>query len=208
MTASPVAAALVFCVCTGVLPAAEPAHEHAAMEDRATPGGASAAQVVGTYSQADLAFLTHMIVHHRQALELCALVNGRTQREEFRRFARYLNDAQQAEIDQMEALLQQAASRGATIPEARFDADPPMAGMLSMAQMAAIAQAHGKEFERLWLEGMIRHHQGAVDMALAQQEAQYRNRNQPFGLDTLVDDMLAVQRAEIGRMKDWLVDWR
>jgi len=55
---------------------------------------------------------------------------------------------------------------------------------------------------------VFRHHQGAVDMALAQQVAQYRNRNQPFGLDTLVDDMLAVQRAEIGRMKDWLVEWR
>ena len=208
MTAARVAAALLLCLRTGVLLAAEPAHDHAAMEEHGTPGGASGAHVVGTYSRADLAFLTHMIVHHRQAVKLCALVDGRSQREEFRRFARYLNDAQQAEIDQMEALLQQAASRGAAIPEAHFHADPPMAGMLSTAQMAAIAQAHGKGFERLWLEGMIRHHQGAVDMALAQQEAQYRNRNQPFGLDTLVDDMLAVQRAEIRRMQDWLVDWR
>jgi uncharacterized protein (DUF305 family) len=83
-----------------------------------------------------------------------------------------------------------------------------MAGMLSTAQMAAIAAARDAEFERLWLEGMVLHHQGAVDMALAQQESQFRNRNQPFGLDTLVDEMLAVQRAEIGRMKDWLAAWR
>ena len=196
----------MLCLRTGVLPAAEPAHDHSAMEDRGAQG--TPGQVMGTYSRADLTFLSHMIVHHRQALELCALVKGRTGREEFQRFARYLNDAQQAEIDQMEALLQQAAARGASVPEADFKADPPMPGMLSTAQMAAIAQAHGSDFERLWLEGMIRHHQGAVDMALAQQEAQYRNGNQPFGLDTLVDDMLAVQRAEIGRMKDWLVDWR
>lgn len=171
----------------GALPAAEPAH---------------------TYSVADLTFLTHMIVHHQQALELCALVNERSQRVEFHRFARYVNDAQQAEIDQMQALLEQAAARGATIPEAHFHADPPMTGMLSRTQMAAIAQVRGARFERLWLEGMILHHQGAVDMALAQQEAQFRNRNQPFGLDTLVDDMLAVQRAEIGKMRDWIVDWR
>jgi uncharacterized protein (DUF305 family) len=55
---------------------------------------------------------------------------------------------------------------------------------------------------------MVLHHQGAVDMALAQQEAQFHNRNQPFGLDTLVDEMLAVQRAEIARMRDGLADWR
>jgi uncharacterized protein (DUF305 family) len=194
------AVALLACLLwAGVTPAAEPAHEHAA-----APGG----PIVGTYSAADLTFLTHMIVHHQQALELCALVDERSSRADFQRFSRYLNDAQQAEIDQMKGLLAQAAARGAKIPEAHFHDDPPMAGMLSKARMAAIANARGGEFERLWLEGMILHHQGAVDMALAQQEAQFRNRNQPFGLDTLVDEMLAVQRAEIGRMRDWLAAWR
>jgi uncharacterized protein (DUF305 family) len=173
-------------------------------------GGAlpAAEPLQGTYSAADLTFLTHMIVHHQQALELCALVNERSQRAELQRFARYLNDAQQAEIDQMQALLAQAAARGAEIPEAHLHADPPMAGMLSTAQVAAIRQARAAQFERLWLEGMIQHHQGAVEMALAQQEAQFRNRNQPYGLDTLVDEMLAVQRAEIRQMRDWLVGWR
>ena len=74
--------------------------------------------------------------------------------------------------------------------------------------MAAIASARGLEFERLWLEGMILHHQGAVDMALAQQEAQFRDGNQPWGVDVLVDDMLAVQRGEIHRMQTWLKEWR
>lgn len=214
MIAARITASLVLCAGAGMAPAAEPAHDHAAMDHDhgATTAEATAeaagAPFAGTYSGADLTFLTHMIVHHQQALELCALVEDRSRRGEFHRFARYLNDAQQAEIDQMQALLQQAAARGAKTPETRFHADPPMAGMLSKAQMAAIAQARGAAFERLWLEGMILHHQGAVDMALAQQEAQFRNRNQPFGLDTLVDEMLAVQRAEITRMKDWLVDWR
>ena len=201
------AIALLACLsCAGVTPAAEPAHDHAAMaHDHAAPAGGP---IVGTYSTADLTFLTHMIVHHQQALELCALVDERSPRADFQRFSRYLNDAQQAEIDQMKGLLTQAAARGATISEPRFHDDPPMAGMLSKARMAAIRNATGSEFERLWLEGMILHHQGAVDMALAQQEAQFRNRNQPFGLDTLVDEMLAVQRAEIGRMKGWLATWR
>lgn len=167
-------------------------------------GALPGASLQGTYSLADLTFLTHMIVHHQQALELCGLVNGRSQRAELQQFARYLYDAQQAEIEQMQALLAQAEARGAVIPEAHFHSDPPMAGMVSRAQMSAITRARGAQFERLWLEGMILHHQGAVDMALAQQEAQFRNRNQPFGLDTLVDELLAVQRAEIARMMDWL----
>lgn len=192
MIASRIVVSLILCLPATTVPAAEPVHDPA--------------PVGSTYSEADLAFLTHMIVHHQQALELCALVEDHTQRAELHRFARYLNDAQQSEIDQMRALLQQAAARGARIPQTHFHADPPMAGMLSRAKMAAIAQARGAEFERLWLEGMILHHQGAVDMALAQQEAQFRNRNQPFGLDTLVDEMLAVQRAELARMKDWLAD--
>ena len=160
------------------------------------------------YAPADLQFLTHMIVHHNQALELCALVPSRSEREEFHRFARYLNDAQQTEIDQMKGLLKSAADRGVQIPEAHLHGDPPMHGMLSKAQMTAIANARGLKFERLWLEGMIYHHQGAVDMALAQQEAQFTDGHQPWGVDVLVDDMLAVQRAEIHRMQGWLRDWR
>ena len=161
-----------------------------------------------SYAPADLRFLTHMIVHHGQALELCELVPARSQREEFHRFARYLNDAQQSEIDQMQGLLKAAADRGAQIPQAHLHGDPPMQGMLSRGQMAAIANARGLQFERLWLEGMIYHHQGAVDMALAQQEAQFKAGNQPWGLDVLVDDLLAVQRGEIHRMQNWLKEWR
>jgi uncharacterized protein (DUF305 family) len=209
MTPPRITAVLLLCLCAGALPAAVPAHDHAKTgHDHGAMAAGKDAASTGMYSAADLAFLTHMIVHHQQALELCALVVERSQTKEFHRFARYLNDAQQSEIAQMRALLDQAAARGATIPEIRFHADPPMAGMLSSTQMAAIRQARGAEFERLWLEGMILHHQGAVDMALAQQEAQFRNRNQPFGLDTLVDEMLVVQRGEIGKMKEWLVAWR
>ena len=168
----------------------------------ASPGGAS------PYTDADLTFLSHMVVHHEQALELCALVPTHSNREEFLRFARYVNDSQQAEIHQMQGLLRMAEERGATIPAHHLHGDPPMAGMLSRAQMAAIAAAKGPQFEQLWLKGMILHHQGAVDMALAQQETQFHSGNQPWGVDVLVDDMLAVQRAEIGKMNTWLRQWR
>jgi uncharacterized protein (DUF305 family) len=168
----------------------------------ASPGSAP------PYTDADLTFLTHMILHHEQALELCALVPTHSGREEFQRFARYVNDSQQAEINQMQGLLRMATDRGAVVPEHHLHGDPPMAGMLSRAQMAAIAEARGLQFEQLWLKGMIQHHQGAVDMALAQQEAQFQSGNQPWGVDVLVDDMLAAQRAEIDKMNTWLRQWR
>jgi uncharacterized protein (DUF305 family) len=159
------------------------------------------------YTDADLTFLTHMVLHHEQALELCALVPTHSSREEFQRFARYVNDSQQAEINQMQGLLRMATDRGAVVPEHHMHGDPPMAGMLSRAQMTAIAESTGPQFEQLWLKGMIQHHQGAVDMALAQQEAQFHSGNQPWGVDVLVDDMLAVQRAEIDKMNTWLRQW-
>ena len=211
---SPVGAAIGVLV-AGTLGANEPAsdmpatgHDHASMVHAAGDGGAKPRTLGGsTYTAADLTFLTHMIVHHQQALELCALVPSHSSREAFQRFARYVGDAQAAEIAQMQGLLKLAAERGATIPEQRFDADPPMAGMLSRAQMAAIRAAFGGDFERLWLQGMILHHQGAVDMAMMQQDAQFKSGNQPWGVDVMVDDMLVGQRSEITKMRGWLADW-
>lgn len=166
------------------------------------------AQAATPYSDADLQFLQHMIMHHGQALELCRLVEGHSTRVEFQRFARHVYDAQDAEIHQMQELLKLAAERGAQLPQEHMHGDPPMAGMLSKAQMEAIKAAKGADFEQLWLKGMILHHQGGVDMAMAQQEAQFRNGNQPWGVDTLVDDMLSVQRAEITQMRAWQRQWR
>jgi uncharacterized protein (DUF305 family) len=166
-------------------------------------GGADA-----LYTQDDLLFLSHMIVHHEQALELSALVPPRTTREELMRFARHVDGAQRAEIDQMQSLLKLAADRGLTIPSHEGHGDQPsMPGILPKTRMAAIAAARGPEFERLWLEGMIVHHEGALDMSRAQQRRQIESRRRPYGIDVLVDEILVVQRAEITKMRAWLAEW-
>ncbi len=169
--------------------------------------GLGLAQTPPLYTEDELLFLTHMVMHHEQALEMAALVPSRTHREEFIRFARYVDGAQRAEIDQMKALLRMAAERGIEIPRHEMLGDPPMAGMLSKAQMAALSAATGARFERLWLEGMIYHHQGALDMARAQQQRQFESGREPYGIDVMVDDILAVQRAEITKMRTWLKEW-
>jgi uncharacterized protein (DUF305 family) len=107
----------------------------------------------------------------------------------------------------MQSLLDLAADRGVVVGAHELRGDPPMPGMLSRAQIDALASATGIEFERLWLEGMIYHHQGAIDMALAQQQQQLESRRQPFEISVLVEEILVEQQAEITKMRAWLDDW-
>ena len=180
-------------------------HQHGAAP--AAPAAPAASEKAPLFTQQDLMFLTHMIVHHEQALEMTAMVPSRSHREEFLRFARYLDGGQRSEIDQMKGMLRVAAERGLEIPHHEMTGDPPMTGMLSKAQMAALAAASGAQFEKLWLQGMIYHHQGALDMAREMQQRQFETGRQTFGIDVLVDDITEVQRAEINKMKMWLVQW-
>jgi uncharacterized protein (DUF305 family) len=138
---------------------------------------------------------------------MALLVPERTERDEFVRFASYVRRGQAAEIESMRSLLDLAADRGMVVGEHGLHGDPPMPGMLSRAQIDALASATGIEFERLWLEGMIYHHQGAIDMAIAQQQQQLESRRQPFEVSVLVEEILVEQQAEITKMREWLGDW-
>lgn len=159
------------------------------------------------FSDQDLLFLHHMSMHHQQAVDMGLLVPSRSDRAEFVKFTDYVKRGQAAEIALMRSWLDLAAARGLEVPEHPPHGDPPMHGMLSSAQMAALEASTGAEFERLWLEGMIFHHQGAIDMSHAQQEHQRATDRRPYGLGVLVEDILVEQRAEIAKMRGWLEEW-
>ena len=189
-------------VAAAALVTAEASAQRAGMLD------SSAGEVVEPlYSAADLMFMQHMIVHHEQAVVMSLLVPERSARPEFHQFAGFVRRAQAAEIGMMRSLLDLAAERGLDLPEEHLHGDPPMAGMLSSAQMDALAAASGDEFERLWLEGMIYHHQGAIDMSHAQQRQQLASGRRPYGLGVLVEEIVVEQRAEITKMRVWLDAW-
>ena len=156
------------------------------------------------YTEDDLRFLQQMIAHHQQAVDMARLVRARSERVELVRFAEKLGRTQAAEIEQMQSLLDLAAARGQTLPEHASHASHEMPGMLSRAQLEALAPARGGEFERLWLEGMIYHHEGALTMAAAQQRRQLESGRRPYGIDVLVEEIVEVQRAEIAQMRAWL----
>ena len=179
----------------------------AAAQPAGAPASSAEAVVEPLFNAEDLRFLQHMIVHHEQAVVMSVLAPERSDRQEFVRFADYVKRAQAAEIGLMQSLLDVAAERGLDLPDDHPHGDPPMAGMLSSAEMDALAEASGAEFERLWLEGMIYHHQGALDMSHAQQRQQLADGRRPYGLDVLVEEIIVEQRAEITTMRAWLDDW-
>ena len=94
------------------------------------------------------------------------------------------------------SLLAAAAEREVPMPAQHLHGDPPMAGMLSTAEIDAITAARGAEFERLWLDGMILHHEGALDMA---------NDEIDDGIDpetiALCESIVTSQTAEIIEMQ-------
>ena len=152
-----------------------------------------------SYSPADVQFMQDMIPHHYQALEMSALVADRTNRPELIDVAGRIDASQQDEIEFIEQWLRE---RGEHVPdpgdqEAMHTAHR-MAGMASPQQMADLAAAEGTDFDRMFLQLMITHHDGAVTMVdelVEQPGAAY----DPV-LFEFTNDVTNDQTAEIERM--------
>lgn len=158
-------------------------------------------------SAADVKFMQGMIMHHAQAVEMTALIESHTQNKELRSLGARISSSQSDEISFMKRWL---AARGEPIaPEMTHmhGAHTPahnmlMPGMLTDKQMGALRKAKGKEFDRLFLKGMIQHHNGALimvkdlfDTAGAGQDAELFN---------FASDVDSGQRAEIRVMQTML----
>jgi uncharacterized protein (DUF305 family) len=150
------------------------------------------------HTQADTQFMQHMIAHHAQALEMTALVPDRAESGELPLLARRIETSQRDEIAQMQRWL---TDRGEETPgphahHAGLDAVMP--GMLTPEQLSQLARARGHEFDRLFLEFMIKHHAGALIMVeelFAQPGA-----GQESEIFSFASDVEADQRMEIDRM--------
>ena len=119
-----------------------------------------------TYTSADVSFMQGMIVHHQQAVEMAVLVEDRTNQEDIVAIAGRIRSSQADEIEFMQEWL---SDRGEPIAMPGMEGHAGhmhhmMAGMASPEQMAALAAAEGTEFDRLFLNLMIAHHEGAIDM--------------------------------------------
>jgi uncharacterized protein (DUF305 family) len=186
----------------GAAPGPEPSHAELEALYRARVDSARL-----RYTDADVRFVTDMIVHHGQALEMARLAPTHGAGPAVRTLAARIVNAQRDEIDIMRQWLR---DRGQADPGAEHDATdapamhgadhpPSMPGMVSPEQMRLLEAARGVEFERLFLTYMIQHHRGAVEMVqalfategAAQDEAVFK----------LASDVHVDQITEIARMQ-------
>lgn len=159
------------------------------------------------YNAADIEFAQMMIPHHEQAIEMAQLAPGRTSNREVLTLATQIEAAQGPEIETMQSWLQQWGAP-TTAPTGSADAHGGHGGtgetasehgMMTAEQMAALTAAKGPEYDRLWLEMMIEHHEGAVVMA--QQEIAKGSNPQA---KAMAQQIINTQNAEIAEMKKLL----
>jgi uncharacterized protein (DUF305 family) len=133
-------------------------------ENRTISAAASADLSNVAFTPADVTFMQGMIGHHQQALEMVALIADRTSRDDMKLLGKRIELSQVDEIQMMQDWLK---ARGQSLPDPHAHHQPGatlMPGMLTMEEMAKLQAAKGVEFDRQFLEGMIKHHGGALLM--------------------------------------------
>ncbi len=150
------------------------------------------------HTAADVRFMQGMIGHHAQALEMTALLESRTTSDDMRKLAQRIEVSQADEIKMMQQWLQ---ARGQPLPDPHAHhahGATLMPGMLTPEEMARLAAAKGPSFDRLFLEFMIKHHEGALTMV--KDLFATRGAGQESEIFAFASDVDADQRMEIDRM--------
>jgi uncharacterized protein (DUF305 family) len=162
------------------------------------------------FNSADVTFATDMIPHHAQAIEMVTLTDTRTLDPEVKALADSLRDAQAPEVETMVDWL---TAWGEEIPETSIDhtnaghdmsampsmESSDMPGMMTADDMQALEDASDTDFQNMWLDMMIEHHQGAIEMARTEQA----EGESPDAL-SLAESIETSQQAEIEQIKQLL----
>ena len=189
------AGVLALSACSGD-DAETPASEQTAPSTPTSPGTATADAGA---NEADVSFVQGMIPHHEQAVEMAELaLDPRAQASPpVKDLATRIKQAQDPEIQQMRSWL-------ASWNEEEMDmsgdmAGHDMAGMMSVEDMEGLERVSGPPFDQRWMTMMIEHHEGAISMS---QRVKAQGSN--AGVNTLADQIIAAQRAEIEEMRGLL----
>ena len=150
---------------------------------------------------ADVEFMHGMLAHHAQALEMTALVDGRSDDASIARLAGRIDASQLSEMTRMRQWLETRGLTAAAESHAghRAEGAALMPGMITPDELRRLASASGARFDQMFLEYMIRHHEGALTMV----ETLFATdgAGQEPELFRLASDIDADQRAEIARMR-------
>lgn len=202
-----VAGALTLSACSGADPDGHDMSSHQnGPSATGTPAGAATGTATGTataaageHNEADVAFATGMIPHHGQALTMADMALANATDAGVKDLAEQIKKAQDPEIQQMSGWLR---GWGEPVPAAQgMDHGPGQHGdgMMSMEEMEALGKARGAEFDTMWLDMMIRHHEGAVSSAKSELSS---GANQEA--KTLAQAIIDGQSREIATMRTLL----
>ena len=159
------------------------------------------------HSPADTQFMQNMIMHHAQAVEMTALIDSHTQNQDVRSLGARISRSQSDEISFMKRWLMTRGEPTAAPMHHMAGMDMSshqmlMPGMLTAKQMAALKKAKGKEFDELFLRGMIQHHSGALTMV--KDLFDNAGAGQDAELFNFASEVDSGQRAEIRIMQTML----
>jgi uncharacterized protein (DUF305 family) len=146
-------------------------------------------------NEADVTFVRDMIVHHAQAVELADLAPERADRKDVAGLADRIADTQRPEIDMLNRWLK-LHEQPEVDPAGHGASHAGMPGMATSDQVDQLRQARGANFDRLFLQLMITHHEGALTMVEEVRRAGVNGRVQE-----IADDVAVVQSDEIHRMR-------
>jgi uncharacterized protein (DUF305 family) len=158
------------------------------------------------HTPADVRFMQGMISHHAQAVEMTELLATRTASDAMRKLGQRIQVSQTDEIKMMERWL---STHGEEVPSAHAHhmmGGTLMPGMLTPEEMERLSAAKGAEFDRLFLEGMIKHHEGALVMVKALFATP--GAGQESDIFAFASDVDADQRMEIDRMSIMLKEFQ
>jgi uncharacterized protein (DUF305 family) len=160
-------------------------------EKKTAPGAESAPP--------EVQFLDTMIAHHQAAIDMARLVKARSAHPELIDMGSVIQMAQRREIDQMRAWRKRWYK---TQPSGMNMALPGMEISMDGMDIEKLKKARGKDFDLLFLDMMIRHHEGAVQMSRWIQEQTTRRE-----LKDVADRIIRQQQREIEQMKQWKESW-
>lgn len=154
----------------------------------------------------DVTFAKDMIPHHGQAVEMAKLADSRAQTPRVKALADQIEGAQQPEIDQMNGWLK-AWGESTVDPSAPADEHAghgsSMPGMMSAADMTKLSSASGTAFDRMFLQMMIDHHKGAIEMSKTETD-----KGKDTQAKALAESIATSQQAEITEMEKLLTEIR
>jgi uncharacterized protein (DUF305 family) len=199
--------AVLLSACTSPASDEHANHQQGSESSQSSP----AAQPAG-FNDQDVDFATNMIPHHQQAIEMAAMVPERSTNPAVLKLAADISAAQGPEIETLKVFLVQW-KQGADTPDPSQAPDAhqghdggmqpmdpaAMQGMVDAAAIANLASLKGPEFDKLWMQSMISHHEGAIEMANAEIAG-----GANVDAKSLAQQIVTAQQGEITQMKQML----